>query len=114
MDSSIAVMGRGVELGLLVDRQVVDLVGLEEMVASQVREISHSVNARLGHVDRLQPDAQLFGVETAEPLAGGPAVAGAARGTGHVLARFDARVVRVGDIRIWFPNTLFGRDEARV
>src|SRR3984957_8271804 len=76
--SLIAVVRGGVQLGLLADRKARELVGIEEVIARQMRHVGHALDAGLGHLDRLEPDAELVGAQAAQPLAGGAAVARAA------------------------------------
>src|SRR6185295_4719352 len=57
------------QLGLFVDRESLDLFGVERMVPRQVGPICHAFDTGFGHVDGLEPDADLIRAEAAEPLA---------------------------------------------
>ncbi len=74
-NGSISRMRGSVQFRLLVDSQAGDFDGVEEMIARQVRPVSHAADASLGRIDGFQPNAQFAGVQAAQPFAGGPPVA---------------------------------------
>ena len=44
------------ELGLLCDRETLDILGVERMVLGKMRPEGHSADPCLGNLDRLEPD----------------------------------------------------------
>jgi len=75
-------MGGRVELLLLAYAEATDVASVEEVVAGKVGPHSHAADAGFGDIDRLEPGAELVGMETAEPLTGRAAVAAASLGRG--------------------------------
>ena len=70
-------VGGGVELVLLVFGQTIDVCRVEVMVPREMGPDGHAADAGFRQADRLEPDANLIGVEAAQPLAGRSTVAGA-------------------------------------
>ena len=60
--SSVAKVGRTVELGLLRFREPHDSFRIERMVPREMSPVRHAADARLGALDRFEPDADLFRV----------------------------------------------------
>jgi hypothetical protein len=78
----VAVVSRGVQLGLIGDVQPFDSIRVERMITCEVLPVGHALHAGLGHVDRLQPDLKFISPQAAQPATGRAAVTSAACGAG--------------------------------